>query len=394
MLHIKRAAKRKNNIATSDGLLFAVLGAISEKEKVQMKTNKFKRIPRRALFIILSLALSISLCFGVFTFTGSAVQNKLTYHGMKVILGGVPFGVKFHTEGVVVIGFSDIDSTPKAQTPAYLAGLRTKDVITHVNGKVIKDAAQLTSSVEGSDGAPISLTYKRAGVEHTVSITPTYSKSEARYKTGVWVKDSGAGIGTVTYIIPESMSFGGLGHGICDSDTGELIPISCGVVMDVGISAIKKGVSGTPGEIKGYFGTNTLGTMASNTGCGVFGKLEKLPKNCSKTIEVAMRSEICEGEAEIVCTLDSGAPCSYRIAITSINRHADGSKCFVISIKDPALIEKTGGIVQGMSGSPIIQNGKLIGAVTHVLVNDPTTGYGIFIENMLNAAHLPIARAS
>jgi len=359
-----------------------------------MKTKFKNRSPRRALFLILSLVLSIGLFMGVFTVTGAAVQNKITYHNMKVILGGVPFGVKFNTEGVMVIGFSDIDSTPKSQTPAYLAGLRTKDVITKVNGTMIANAAELTSLVEKSGGTPISLTYKRAGVEHTVSVTPAYSQSESRYKTGVWVKDSGAGIGTVTYIIPESKSFGGLGHGICDSDTGELIPISRGVVMDVNISAIKKGVSGTPGEIKGYFGTNTLGSMICNTNCGVFGKLDSLPRNCQKTIEVAMRDEICEGEASIVCTLDGGVPCYYKIEITSINRHADGSKCFVIHVTDASLIEKTGGIVQGMSGSPIIQNGKLVGAVTHVLINDPTTGYGIFIENMLNAAQIPMAKAS
>ena len=195
----------------------------------------------------------------------------------------------------------------------------------------------------------------------------------------------------MTYIIPETLEFGGLGHGICDGDTGELIPISRGVVMDVCISAIKKGVSGTPGEIKGYFGTDNLGSMAQNTACGVFGKLDKLPKNCRTTIEVAMRSEIHEGSAEIVCTLDGGAPCRYKIEIVSVNRHADGSKCFVISIKDPALIEKTGGIVQGMSGSPVIQDGKLCGAVTHVMVNDPTCGYGIFIENMLNQMYSPAA---
>ncbi len=349
-----------------------------------MKTTIFKRSSRRALFFALSLVFCLTLCFGLFTVTGAAVQNKMTYHNMKVILGGVPFGVKFNTEGVMIIGFTDIDDMPKSQTPAYLAGLRTKDIITKVNGKVISNASELTGTVESSRGEPIDLTYKRSGVEHTVKLRPTYSQSEARYKTGIWVKDSGAGIGTVTYIVPETNAFGGLGHGICDNDTGELIPISQGVVMDVGISSIKKGVSGTPGELKGYFGTNTLGNMSLNTACGVFGKLDKLPKGCNKTIEIAMRSEIHEGAAEIYCTLDSGAPCCYKIEIASVNRHAEGSKCFVINIKDPALIKKTGGIVQGMSGSPIIQDGKLIGAVTHVMVNDPTCGYGIFIENMLN----------
>ncbi len=349
---------------------------------MQMKTNKFKRIYLKTLFV-LSLAMSIVLCLGVFTVTGAAAQSKTDYKDMKVILGGVPFGVKFNTEGVMVIGFSDIDETPKAQTPAYLAGLRTKDIITKINGKTISNANELTASVEGSHGEPISLTYKRAGIERTVSIKPSYSQSEARYKTGVWVKDSGAGIGTVTYIIPGTNSFGGLGHGICDNDTGELIPISQGVVMDVGISAIKKGVSGTPGEIKGYFGTNTLGTMLQNTGCGVFGKLQKLPRHCQKTVCVGSKHEVHDGAAQIVCTLDSGAPESYDIEITAVNRHAEGSKCFVINIKDQSLIQKTGGIVQGMSGSPVIQDGKLVGAVTHVMVNDPTCGYGIFIENML-----------
>ena len=374
--------------------IYTVIGAISQKEKVYMKTKNRKMIPRRAAYLVLCLALTLSLCVGFFTVTGAAVQNKLTYHGQKVILGGVPFGVKFTTAGVTVVGFSDIDATPKAQTPAYLAGLRTKDVITKVNGKTLKDASELTKIVEASNGSAISLTYKRAGVEKTVNITPAYSQSEARYKTGIWVKDSGAGIGTITYIEPQGKRFGGLGHGICDSDTSELIPISRGTVMDVSISAIKKGVSGTPGEIKGYFGTKILGSVATNTNCGVFGTLDCLPANCNRTVEIAMRDEIREGEAEIVCTLDSGAPSSYKIEIVSINKQADGSKCFVIKIKDPALIEKTGGIVQGMSGSPIIQNGKLIGAVTHVMVNDPTCGYGIFIENMLNAAEMPMQKAS
>jgi stage IV sporulation protein B len=351
-----------------------------------MKTENIRKRGHRALYLALCIALSLSLCVGFFAVTGAAAQSKITYHGQKVILGGVPFGVKFNTEGVTVIGFSDIDSTPKAQTPAYLAGLRTKDVITKINGKVIKNAAELTASVEACGGAPISLTYKRAGIEKTVTITPAYSKNEARYKTGVWVKDSGAGIGTVTYIMPDTHSFGGLGHGICDNDTGELIAISRGTVMDVNISAVKKGVSGTPGEIKGYFGTTTLGSMAKNTDCGVFGKLDCLPAYCDKTIDVAMRDEIREGEAQIRCTLGDGAPQSYTIEIISVNKHAEGSKCFVIHVTDQKLIEKTGGIVQGMSGSPIIQGGKLIGAVTHVMVNDPTTGYGIFIENMLNAA--------
>ena len=359
-----------------------------------MIKNKFKNIPHRALSLVVCLVLAISFCAGLFTVTGAAAKNQVDYKNMKVILGGVPFGVKFNTEGVVVVGFYDIDDLPKAQNPAYLAGIRAKDVITKVNGRELKCASDLTDTVESSNGKEISLTYVRHGVEKTVSIVPAYSKSESRYKTGVWVKDSGAGIGTVTFIIPETKDFGGLGHGICDSETGELIPMSQGVVMDVTINAIKKGVCGVPGEIKGYFGTNETGTVTQNTYCGLYGKFSEIPSNCSETVKIGTRDEVREGDAYVVCTLDNGQKQRYKIEISSIDKNSETSKCFVINIKDPALIEKTGGIVQGMSGSPIIQNGKLVGAVTHVLINDPTTGYGIFIENMLNAANIPMAKAS
>ncbi len=344
--------------------------------KNQIKSTK------RGLFLLTCAILSLMIVLSSFTLAVSAVQNKRDYSKEEVILGGVPFGVKFSTEGVVVIGFSDIDGMSKNQNPAYLAGLRAKDVITKIDGRVISGAEELTGAVEASGGREISLTYKRGESERTVRITPIYSATEQRYKTGIWVKDSGAGIGTLTYIMPD-YTFGGLGHGICDGETGELIRMSHGDVMNVTVSSVKKGVSGTPGELKGYFGTAKIGRLDSNTECGVFGKLTSLPAGCGERVRIGMRDEICEGEAYIICTLSDGAKGKYRIDISAINKEADGSKCFVIKIKDPALIEKTGGIVQGMSGSPIIQNGKLIGAVTHVLVNDPTVGYGIFIENML-----------
>ena len=355
--------------------------------------NRLRRTPRRALILVMCLSLMLCISLGVFT-VGAAAQSVGKYNNMKVILGGVPFGVKFNTDGVVVVGFSDIDGTPKAQNPAYVAGLRPKDIITKVNGRKLADAADLTSTVESSDGQALSLTYMRGGVEKTVNILPIFSTSENKYKTGVWIRDSGAGIGTLTFIIPETGEFGGLGHGICDGETGELIPMSRGTVLDVKISSVKRGVAGTPGELKGYFGTQKLGALTENTDCGVYGKLTQIPGQCSRRISIGTRDELCEGAASVVCTTDGGEPREYKIDITHIKRDAVGSKCFVIEITDPELIERTGGIVQGMSGSPIIQNGKLIGAVTHVLINDPTTGYGIFIENMLTAAQMPMARAS
>ena len=314
------------------------------------------------------------------------VAKNSSYKDMKLYPGGVAFGVKFHTDGLIVIGFSDITDGSGRSNPAYDAGLREKDVIVKINGIAATGVSQLTEAVEGSSGGEITLTYRRAGRNHEAHVTPKYSSADGKYKTGLLIRDSGAGIGTVTYINPETLSFGGLGHGICDGDTGELIPMDRGSVLDVTISGITKGASGAPGEIKGYFSGSKTGTVVSNTHCGVYGTFASLPENLPcEPLPVGTRDELKEGDAYIYCTLDNGAPCRYTIKISDINLSATGNKCFTIKVTDKALIEKTGGIVRGMSGSPIIQNGKLVGAVTHVLVNDSTSGYGIFIENMLSA---------
>ncbi|MBR5880913.1 MAG: SpoIVB peptidase [Clostridia bacterium] len=303
---------------------------------------------------------------------------------VRLLPGGMPFGVKFSTEGVLVVGFCDIDAEGGTVNPAYAAGLRVRDVITSVNGKQVADAAQFGSMVSGAGNQALTLTYTRGGKSHTATLTPARSVSENRYKTGLWVRDSGAGIGTVTYIVPSTGAFGGLGHGICDGESGALVSMTRGVVSDVTVSGVQKGVSGKPGELKGYFGAEKTGTLLKNTDCGVFGVFSHIP-TCSpmRALPIATPAEVKEGEAYIFCTLDGGKPCKYSVNISQIDRSATGPKCFTVKVTDPALIAKTGGIVQGMSGSPIIQNGKLIGAVTHVLINDPTTGYGIFITNML-----------
>lgn len=303
---------------------------------------------------------------------------------VRLLPGGMPFGVKFSTEGVLVVGFCDIDAEGGTVNPAYAAGLRVRDVITSVNGKQVADAAQFGSMVSGAGNQALTLTYTRGGKSHTATLTPARSVSENRYKTGLWVRDSGAGIGTVTYIVPSTGAFGGLGHGICDGESGTLVSMTRGVVSDVTVSGVQKGVSGKPGELKGYFGAEKTGTLLKNTDCGVFGVFSHIP-TCSpmQALPIAAPAEVKEGEAYIFCTLDGGKPCKYSVNISQIDRNATGPKCFTVKVTDPALIAKTGGIVQGMSGSPIVQNGKLIGAVTHVLINDPTTGYGIFVTNML-----------
>lgn len=318
-----------------------------------------------------------------------------SYKGKTLIPGGIAFGVKFYTAGVMVIGFDDVENLGAKQNPAYDAGIRAKDVITKINGTELTSAAQLTETVEASAGKEITLTYKRDGKEYTATLTPKYSDADGRYKTGLWVRDSGAGIGTVTYIDPDTLAFGGLGHGICDSETGALIPMDRGTVLGVTIGGLEKGLPGAPGEVKGYFSRTKCGTLCSNTNCGVFGVLSELPASLpEKAMPVASKSEVREGDAYIWCTLDESGPHKYSIKISDINRQANGNKCFTVTVIDPDLIAKTGGIIQGMSGSPIIQNGKLVGAVTHVMINDPCVGYGIFIENMLNAAQMPLAKDS
>jgi stage IV sporulation protein B len=329
------------------------------------------------------------------TYSEKGIVSSADYKDLKLYPGGVAFGVKFQTDGLIVTGFVDVVCEGGRSNPAYDAGIRAKDVIVKINGRPAQSISQLTEAVETSNGKSITVALRRSGRELTVNVTPKYSKAEGRYKTGLLIKDSGAGIGTITYIDPSDLSFGGLGHGICDGGTGELVPMLKGNVLGVNISGIVKGEAGAPGEIKGYFNSERSGVITKNSVCGVYGNLAKLPKGLqSPPLSVASREEMCEGEAYIYCTLDDSGPHRYSISISAINKQANGNKCFTVKVTDKDLIAKTGGIVQGMSGSPIIQNGKLVGAVTHVLINDPTTGYGIFIENMLNAAQMPMAKAS
>ena len=350
---------------------------------------KLKQIASFAAF-----ALTLVLVLGAVGVDLPVISASAAPQEVRLLPGGMPFGVKFSTEGVLVVGFCDVDAEGGSINPAYAAGLRERDVITTLDGKQIADAAQFGSMIASAGNAPLSLTYTRGGKSYSTTLTPARSISENRYKTGLWVRDSGAGIGTVTFIEPATGAFGGLGHGICDSESGALVSMTRGVVNDVTISGVQKGISGKPGELKGYFGTAKTGTLLQNTDCGVFGIFSQKPVTKQAALPIAHRAQVKEGEAHILCTLDATGPCQYGIRITDIDKTATGSKCFTVKVTDPALIEKTGGIVQGMSGSPIIQNGKLVGAVTHVLINDPTTGYGIFIENMLNAVQMPMARAS
>lgn len=329
----------------------------------------------------LSLRTNSSL-YGIIPLKSLAVGKQQT---LMLYPGGMPFGVKFITEGVLVVGFCDVDSKSGTKNPSSEAGIRINDIITKINGNTVNGASELTRIVEESGGCAITISYLRDGKEHTAKLTPAYSVAENKYKTGIYVRDSGAGIGTVSFIVPESYAFAGLGHGICDAGTGKLIPMQRGSVVGVTISGVVKGLAGSPGEVKGYFSSGKTGSLLGNTECGVYGVFASKPTSIHcEPLPVGYKNELKEGKAYIYSTLDESGVGKYDIEISDINYNSKGNKSFTVKITDPDLINKTGGIIQGMSGSPIIQDGKIVGAVTHVLINDPTTGYGIFIENMLN----------
>lgn len=340
---------------------------------------KIKNAIRRAVpALIMSVVLLVGMALGA----SAAPRERM------LIPGGVPFGVRLYCEGIMVVGISDVSVGGSPCCPAKDAGVHVRDMIVRVNGKKVTTSEELVSVIGGSGGAPIELTLKRGSGEVTLSIVPVMADDSSEYKTGLWIRDSTAGIGTVTFVDPETGAFAGLGHGICDPDTGELVKAGRGIVVNVSISGVAKGQAGVPGELKGYFSSGKIGTLIRNSERGAFGVLTEYPEGLSEEAEAipaADSKEIKEGEAELICTADGGGIGRYKVRISGIDHSGRAVKNFVVTVTDPDLISKTGGIVQGMSGSPIIQNGKLIGALTHVLVNDPERGYGIFIENMLSA---------
>ena len=300
---------------------------------------------------------------------------------------GTPFGIKIYSDGLVVARTTEIETENGKKNPSADANIYCGDIITAVNGKELQTNEQLLSCVENSLGKSIKIDGKRNNKNFTTSITPVLDKNQNSYRIGLWVKDSCAGIGTLTFVDNSSGTFGGLGHGICDSESGQLMPLESGDIVKANISSVRKGCCGSPGALCGYFADgNSLGTIKTNSEYGVYGKLNDF-KSENGDIPVAFRQEVLRGKAQILTTVDDNPPQYYDIEIENISyNNSNATKNMVIKITDEKLIEKTGGIVQGMSGSPIIQNGMLVGAVTHVFVNDPTHGYGIFAENMLYAS--------
>ncbi len=286
-----------------------------------------------------------------------------------LIPSGMVFGAKIHQAYPIVT---------ESDTPSVKPG----DRILEVDGKELKQAEQIQEYVAGCDGK-IKLTIGRGHNRLSLYLTP--KNEDGKYRLGLSLRDTAAGIGTITYIDPESGLFGGLGHGITDKDSGRLIEITGGEVTGVILGGVEKGESGKPGELCGILTDHLSGEIYANTPVGVFGRLDEIPKGYAQ-LPLGSRDDIREGACEIISTVRSGRTARYKAEIYDINRNEAGTKCFKIKVTDPALLAITGGIVKGMSGSPLVQNGKLVGAVTHVMIADPTEGYGIFIENMLSAS--------
>lgn len=309
---------------------------------------------------------------------------------LEVYPGGDAVAVRLVCDGVIVLGFSD----DRRDNPARKAGLKEGDRIVGLGDHEIASSDTLAAALNLNGGSAVTLKYVRGKKPCEATVTPRKG-DDGCWQLGILVKDTTAGIGTLTYILPESGAYGCLGHGIGDPDTNQLFCLRQGNLYPARITSVRKGESGTPGELQGMFGTPCIGNAEGNTETGLYGRLDPRALSERSTVPLGDKSEIREGDAVIRCTVDDGGVREYTIEIVRIYRAFGGTtKNMLIRVTDPALLEKTGGIVQGMSGSPILQNGKLVGAVTHVLVNDPTSGYGIFIENMLNAALSPAEKAS
>lgn len=304
----------------------------------------------------------------------------------QVYVGGEPFGIRMTMAGVMVVSLSDVTGLGGVCCPAKEAGIAVGDVIQAVNGEPVTGNPDLQRAVQLSGGDAVSVTFLRDGIRQTVAVQPSYSSLHSCYQTGMWVRDSTAGIGTVTYYLPAengTVRFAGLGHAVCDPDTGEQIPLASGDVLRAAVSEVLAGSAGRAGELHGHFDTEKpIGTLLSNNTSGVFGILDALPQTASLLVPLGFQQDVRLGDAELYTTMHGDIPRAYKVKIEELHGGGAGTHNLVVRVTDEKLLEQSGGIVQGMSGSPIVQDGKLIGAVTHVFLKDPTRGYGILAENM------------
>lgn len=308
-----------------------------------------------------------------------------TLPATKVIPLGTPFGTKIYASGAMVISVTDIITPSGVKSPGKKAGIRKGDVIMEIGGQKVSNNQELEKIISASNGQELKLILTRKGQKVETNLTPIKPLNDDAFRAGIWVRDSSVGIGTLTFYNPKNNSFAGLGHGICDTDTGEIIPVGQGEIIEAAITDITKGLSGRPGELQGTLTTEkSMGKVCTNGATGLYGILnKKIEKADESLVKIAPKQDVKKGAAKILTTINGKQPRYYDINIDDVNYNVNlPTKNLKISITDKDLLEKTGGIVQGMSGSPIIQNDALVGAITHVLINNPTKGYGIFAEQM------------
>ena len=303
----------------------------------------------------------------------------------RLIPGGDAVGVAMRTEGVLVVGVSNVT---QGQSPAQLSGLKPGDVLQRVDGEAVTGSEQLAALIAKKGVRPLAVDFLRGGLSMQTTMTPVLDEASGVARMGAWVRDSTAGVGTLSFYDPDTGRYGALGHAITDGDTGSILTVGEGQLLRASVVAVQKGQKGAPGELKGSFlrEKELLGDITRNSALGIYGKLNA-PATSSlypEGLPIGLQDTVQEGPAQILSTVDTGGVRAYDIEILRVNRHAASKqKSMLILVTDPALLEKTGGIVQGMSGSPIIQDGRLIGAVTHVFVSDPTQGYGLYVDWML-----------
>lgn len=320
--------------------------------------------------------------FGVIPFTTTNVE---IVDDMYVAVLGQPFGMKIYTDGVLVIESSDITTQNGKINPAAKAGIKVGDYIKKVNGKTVTCNEDLLQFVTESNGNAMYFEVLRDENIFTCKVTPVIDKETGVYRIGIWVRDSSAGVGTLTFYNPSNNVVCGLGHGICDSDTGTLLEIESGELVNAEIISVIKGSSGNPGALKGKLTFDSIANITLNSNAGVYG-ITKTQISTQNLTKIALKQEVKDGNAQILCTVNGNTPKLYDCKIKRTGDRNSKTQNLIVTVTDKELIDITGGIVQGMSGSPILQNGKLVGALTHVLVDDSKTGYGIYAENMLDTA--------
>ncbi|MGN1195906.1 MAG: SpoIVB peptidase, partial [Acutalibacteraceae bacterium] len=298
------------------------------------------------------------------------------------VVSGEIFGLRMYTDGVLIVGTQEIETANGKISPAENAGIKKGDVIVSINGEKVNNCAKVSELLSKAADNAVTLVIRRSDKNYTISFTSAFSSTEQKYRAGLWIRDSAAGIGTVTFYDKETGLFAGLGHAVCDADTGCILPMQYGDTVQATICGCYKGKSGQAGELCGTFSNNTTGVLLLNSDIGVYGCFSTQLKNATLT-PVALKEEVKTGKAQIISTVDESGPKTFEINIVKIDKSDSAHRNMIIEVTDENLLEITGGIVQGMSGSPIIQNGMLVGAVTHVFVNDPTKGYAVFASDMM-----------